>query len=160
MEFIDGVDLRRAIAEGGSLPIAALFRLGEELAQALHHANEHGVIHRDVKAENILLQPWPDAPDGWPWKSKLADLGLARGGQASGDQQLTMSGVVVGTPATMAPEQIDHPESVDFRADMYGLGCVLFQAATGKPAFAGNSFCCHRHGKEQRNRTRRTQRAA
>ena len=141
MEYIDGMDLRDAITDQGPLPEKALLRLGHEMASALQHANEHNIIHRDVKPDNILLQPLSDGEDQWPWRAKLADLGLARPQQtALGDQNITAAGMVVGTPSTMAPEQIDQPDTVDFRADMYGLGCVLFQAATGEAAFSASSF--------------------
>ena len=140
MEFIDGMDLRSAIEQQGALPETAVKRLGREMAAALNHASEHGIIHRDVKPENILLQPQSPSDDAWPWRGKLADLGLARPSQPVDNHQITASGMVLGTPATMAPEQIDQPDAVDFRADMYGLGCVLFEAATGKPAFQADSF--------------------
>jgi hypothetical protein len=94
-------------------------------------------VHRDVKAENVLLQPQA-GDDEFPFRAKLVDLGLAR--PLAFDVQLsgaTPFGVVLGTPVTMAPEQFDAPHSVDHRADIYGLGCVLYLALTGVQPFAG-----------------------
>ena len=78
-------------------------------------------------------------PDG-AWTAKLADLGLARPSQSIKGQDLTVAGQILGTPSTMAPEQFDDPDSVDQRADIYGLGCVLHHALTGEAAFTGSTF--------------------
>ena len=141
MEFVDGPNLRTWIDEHGPLPTAAVLRLGQELAQALGHAHEAGIIHRDVKPENVLLarDPKVAADASFPFIAKLTDLGLARPAAATGDMNLTRQGMVLGTPATMAPEQLDNPEGVDFRADIYGLGCVLFHALTGRAAYQGTT---------------------
>ncbi len=142
MECIDGPNLKQWIAEHGPLTQAQALSLTADLAAALEHAHGRGVIHRDVKPENVLLQRRADAAadEPFPYIPKLADLGLARPQRDLGDATLTRSGVIMGTPATMAPEQFDDPDGVDFRADIYGLGCVLFHALAGRPAFSGNSF--------------------
>ncbi len=142
MEFIDGPTLRQWIDKHGPLEPADALRLGSQLAEALGHAHRAGIIHRDVKPENVLLARDPHAAEGarLPWLAKLVDLGLARPAQAAGDMNLTRQGVVLGTPATMAPEQFDDPEGVDFRADIYGLGCVLYHALTGHPAFHADTI--------------------
>ncbi len=138
MEFVDGPDLKKHVDATGPLAPAEAARLVAEIAEGLRHAHAQGIIHRDVKPENILLAKRPDGM----WTAKLADLGLARPSQPvkGSGHDLTVSGLVLGTPATMAPEQFDNPDAVDQRADIYGLGCVLHHALTGEPAFAGCSF--------------------
>jgi hypothetical protein len=137
MELVDGPTLRSWLDDHGPMPVAVALRLVRDLALALQHAFERGIIHRDVKPENVLLKPDPAAPDAaFPWRAMLADLGLARPLEI--DPRLSMAtpaGAVLGTPETMAPEQVDAPAQVDHRADFYGLGCVLYHAVTGRPAF-------------------------
>ena len=147
MEYIDGPNLREWIEKNGHLPLQAALILCREMAEALQHALEvgiqrrkSGIIHRDVKPDNVLLERKENvAPnDPFPFIAKLADLGLARAITADSNRiRLTQQGTVIGTPATMAPEQFDDPDNIDFRADIYGLGCVLFHALTGQPAFQG-----------------------
>jgi predicted Ser/Thr protein kinase len=121
MEFVDGVNLRHAI-RAGITPAQALL-LVPKVCEALQFAHDHGVLHRDIKPENILLDT-----RGNP---KLADFGIAKIGndQTSG---LTLSGAQLGTAAYMAPEQIEHPSTVDHRADIYSLGVVLYEMLTGE----------------------------
>ena len=138
MEYIDGPDLRKWVDMHGPLDQRAALAIIRDLAQALGHAHRNGIIHRDVKPENVLLARQPDgATQEFPMIAKLADLGLARPTHAGGDMNLTRQGTIMGSPATMAPEQFDDPDNVDFRADIYGLGCVLYHALTGQPAFTG-----------------------
>ena len=139
MEFIDGPTLKDWVAENGRVPVRNALALTRDLAKALDHAHESGIIHRDVKPENVLLARTP-AESPFPFIAKLVDLGLARPSQPAGDMNLTRQGAVLGTPATMAPEQFDDPENVDYRADIYGLGCVLYHALVGKPAFEGKTL--------------------
>jgi hypothetical protein len=135
MEFIDGPNLRDHVQKQGVLVPADAVAVVRDLARALAHAHASGIIHRDVKPENVLLAPTGKA-GAFPWTAKLVDLGLARpSGKDNGEMNLTMQGMLMGTPATMAPEQFDDPDHVDFRADIYGLGCVLYHALTGSPAF-------------------------
>lgn len=137
MEFIDGPDLQDRVSSRGPLEPEAALAMTRELALALQHGQEAAIIHRDVKPQNVLLQQ----VSGAGMRAKLADLGLARCSEDSGEgPELTTQGSVMGTPTTMAPEQFDAPESVDHRADIYGLGCVLFFALTGKPAFEGKTL--------------------
>ncbi len=142
MEFIDGPTLKSWIEQHGRVPLRRALALVSDLARALDHANQNGIIHRDVKPENVLLAKQPTAIDNdpFPFTAKLVDLGLARPSQTGGDMNLTRQGTVLGTPATMAPEQFDDPDHVDFRSDIYGLGCVLFNALVGKPAFEGKNL--------------------
>jgi serine/threonine-protein kinase len=142
MEFVDGPNLNRWIAEHGALAVPAALRLTRELASALGHAADLGVIHRDVKPENVLLEtPKSTRVDlAFPYVPKLGDLGLARMTYETGDLGLTRHGAVMGTLGTMAPEQFDAPDAVDFRADIYGLGCVLYHMLTGGPAFTSTKL--------------------
>ena len=142
MEFIDGPNLWHHIRAHGALSPLAVVQIIRDIASALRYAQVKGIIHRDVKPENILLAPGGPAgpPADFPFIAKLVDLGLARPVAAIGAAGLTQQGVILGTPSTMAPEQFDDPEAVDHRADMYGLGCVGFQALTGEPAFRGTSL--------------------
>ena len=142
MEFIDGPTLTDWLLEKGRMPVLAALGIIRDLARALDYAHESGIIHRDVKPENVLLarkaNPAPD--DTFPFTAKLVDLGLARPSAGTGDMNRTRQDTVLGTPATLAPEQFDDPDHVDYRADIYGLGCVLFHALTGRPAFTGTTL--------------------
>jgi len=145
MELVEGCSLAQWVERAGPLGEDRALRVIADLADALEHAHAAGMIHRDVKPENVLLQTTPAPADGGPFTVKLADLGLARveSSAAAGDVgsgALTAAGVILGTPVTMAPEQFDDPESVDHRADIYGLGCVLYFALTGAQAFAGKTL--------------------
>ncbi len=121
MEFVDGVNLRQAIRSGIS-PEQALL-LVPKVCEALQFAHDHGVLHRAIKPENILLDT-----RGNP---KLADFGIAKLGDDN-STGLTLSGAQLGTAAYMAPEQIEHPATVDHRADIYSLGVVLYEMLTGE----------------------------
>lgn len=140
MEFIDGPNLKNWVAEHGPLSERDALRMVRELAQALGHAHTNGIIHRDVKPENVLLSKREGDSSIFPYQAKLVDLGLARPQGTGSDMNLTGAGQIMGTPSTMAPEQFDDPEGVDFRADIYGLGCVLYHVLTGHPAYKGNSL--------------------
>lgn len=140
MEFIDGPNLKHWVAEHGPLKAQDALRVTRELAQALSHAHQNGIIHRDVKPENVLLAKREGDTSDFPFQAKLVDLGLARPQGTGSDMNLTGTGQVMGTPTTMAPEQFDDPDGVDFRADIYGLGCVLYHALIGRPAFEGRTL--------------------
>ncbi len=146
MEFIDGPTLGEWITENGPLPPKDAVEVCRLMAEALACAYRSGIIHRDVKPPNVLLRHVQDGGGEFPFEPMLADLGLAR---ASGEMptafdmtlpELTVQGAVMGSPPTMAPEQFDDPDSVDFRTDIYGLGCVLYHALTGKLAFPQGSL--------------------
>jgi len=148
MEYIDGPDLMSWIEKNGPLGPAQAVAVCKDVAAALAYAYRSGIIHRDIKPANVLLQRDAHASSGavFPWKSKLADLGLARPESKEQTaieltaQGLTVQGTVMGSPPTMAPEQFDSPDQVDFRTDIYGLGCVLFHCLTGKLAFPQSSL--------------------
>ncbi|HTL51438.1 MAG TPA: serine/threonine-protein kinase [Planctomycetota bacterium] len=142
MEYIDGPNLRQWIGKNGRLDELHALEVGRCLLEALSYAHERDIIHRDVKPENVLLQKLTgkEAVDAqFPFKVKLVDLGLARPSSKDSaqtrDMALTVQGTIMGTPATMAPEQFDDPDNVDFKADIYGVGCVLYHALTGEPAY-------------------------
>jgi Protein kinase domain len=137
MELVEGPNLEQWITQNGPVPMRSAVRIASQLAAALGHACDLGVIHRDIKTANILLE----ASNGssldplFPFVPKLGDLGLARMVAGTTDLAQTAPGAVMGTPSTMAPEQFDAPDAVDFRADIYGLGCVLYEMLTGAPAY-------------------------
>jgi formylglycine-generating enzyme required for sulfatase activity/dienelactone hydrolase len=128
MPFVQGPTLSEHLKEKGPLPIEEALRLGRRVAEALAHAHERGLVHRDVKPGNVLLS------QGQPM---VADFGLATSGGAE-DANLTQPGVVMGTPFYMAPEQVEGG-AVDARSDVYALGCVLFEMLAGSPPFTGDS---------------------
>ncbi len=124
MEYVDGVNLRQAM-KAGRFTAAQALGLVPKICEALQFAHEEGVLHRDIKPENILL----DARG----RVKIADFGIAKlMGDGSSDRSLTVSGATLGTPAYMAPEQIENPTEVDHRADIYSLGVVLYELLTGE----------------------------
>ena len=124
MEYVDGVNLRQAMRAGGISSGEALSII-PKLCDALHYAHESGVLHRDIKPENILLDS--------QGRVKIADFGLAlMAGDAAPGATLTRSGVRLGTPHYMAPEQVETPHQVDHRADIYSLGVVFYELLTGE----------------------------
>ena len=129
MPFVEGETLRARLEREGALPAEAALRLTREIADALDHAHRHGVIHRDVKPENILVS------DG---HALLADFGIAKAVADAGDR-LTATGLSLGTPAYMSPEQATADHRIDARTDIYSLGCVLHEMLAGEPPFTGPS---------------------
>jgi serine/threonine protein kinase len=129
MELLEGEPLDRWLDRVQVSPVDEVLRIGREIALALAAAHARGLVHRDVKPANIWLE-------GPARRVKLLDFGLAR--PQTGDSQLTNPGMVVGTPMYMAPEQA-MGESIDGRADLFSLGCVLYRMATGRPPFEGKS---------------------
>ena len=126
MDLLKGETLDHYLKEKGEISIELAVRIGREIAEGLQAAHAEGLIHRDIKPANI----WLEMPKG---RVKILDFGLAR--QEHGDSQLTESGAAVGTPAYMPPEQARGV--ADRRADLFGLGCVLYQMLTGQMPFAG-----------------------
>ncbi len=126
MELVDGPTLETHIAREAPLSSAAIVTIGRGIAHGLAAAHEEGVVHRDLKPANILV-----APDGTP---KIADFGMARASSLAGVDRDAMT--VLGTPDYMAPESIE-PLDVDARSDLYALGCILFEMATGRPPYDG-----------------------
>ncbi|HEV8358032.1 MAG TPA: protein kinase [Gemmatimonadales bacterium] len=128
MPFIDALTLRQRLEQQAPLPVREAVGIARDVARALAHAHAHGVIHRDVKPENIML------PGG---EAVVTDFGIARMLDPGAAPQLTEVGVIVGTPRYMSPEQA--AGSFDDRADVYSLGCVLYEMLVGHPPFAGNT---------------------
>jgi serine/threonine-protein kinase len=140
-ELIRGQSLRTLLSKRTVLPPEIGACIGVELASALHHAHERGVIHRDVKPENVLFQiPWvdqphPESPEHALACVKLTDFGIAK---LLDQQGVTSTGQVLGSPAYMAPEQIDG-DAVDVRADVFGLGVLLYECMAGRLPFDGKT---------------------
>jgi len=128
MPFIDGETLRARLAREHQLPIADAVRIATEAADALDYAHRRGVVHRDIKPENILLH------DG---HALVADFGIALAVEQAGGSRMTQTGLSLGTPAYMAPEQAMGERSVDARADIYALGAVTYEMLAGEPPFTG-----------------------
>jgi TolB-like protein/Flp pilus assembly protein TadD/tRNA A-37 threonylcarbamoyl transferase component Bud32 len=128
MPCVDGGSLRQRLNEEGSLPVADAVRITGEVADALSSAHERGVVHRDIKPENILLE------HGHP---VVADFGMARASAVMRTAYTTGSGIALGTPAYMSPEQASGESTVDHRADQYALACVLYEMLAGHPPFVG-----------------------
>jgi hypothetical protein len=130
LPLLKGESLEARLQRQRPLPLAEALRIGREMAEGLTAAHEVGLVHRDVKPDNV----WLAAPGG---RVKLLDFGLAR--LAEGDATMTRSGAVLGTPAYMAPEQIGDPRKVDGRADLFSLGAVLYELLAGRRAFQGQT---------------------
>jgi serine/threonine-protein kinase len=124
MPLIDGESLRQRLDREKQLPVEVSVRIAEQAARALDHAHRQGVLHRDIKPENILLQ------DG---EVLVADFGIALALSHVDADRLTGTGVSVGTPAYMSPEQISGERQLDARTDLYSLGCVLYEMLAGTP---------------------------
>ncbi len=129
MPFVEGESLRDRLRRERQLPVEDALRVAREAAQALQYAHEHGIVHRDIKPENLLL-----TRDG---NTLVADFGIARALSGAGDERLTETGLAVGTPAYMSPEQSAGDKSLDARTDVYSLAAVLFEMLSGEPPFTG-----------------------
>ncbi|HET6576973.1 MAG TPA: protein kinase [Gemmatimonadales bacterium] len=128
MPYVEGESLRDRLRREGQQPLADALRWTAELADALTYAHAQGIVHRDIKPENVLLSAG---------HALLADFGVARALEAGGSDRLTETGLVLGTPAYMSPEQSLGSAAVDGRSDLYSLGCVLYELLTGEPPYTG-----------------------
>ena len=129
MPYVQGASLRARLTRELQLPIADAVRIGVEIASALDYAHRHGVVHRDIKPDNVLFHDD---------RAMVADFGIALArSQATGATRITRSGVSLGTPAYMSPEQASGSQNVDARTDIYALGVVLYEMLSGEPPFNG-----------------------
>jgi tetratricopeptide (TPR) repeat protein len=128
MPYVKGESLRAHLDSSRQLPLDEALRLATEVAHALDYSNRQGIVHRDIKPENILLA------DG---HAVVADFGIARAIRAAGGERLTQTGVTLGSPPYMSPEQGAGSEDVDGRSDLYSLGCLLYEMLAGQPPFSG-----------------------
>ena len=128
MPYVEGESLRTKLQREKQLPLDEALRIAREVADALDCAHVHGVVHRDVKPANILLESG---------HAVVVDFGIARAISAAGGEALTETGTTVGTPAYMSPEQAAGSANVDGRSDLYSLGCVLYEMLAGQPPFSG-----------------------
>lgn len=128
MPYVEGETLRQRLDREGQLPVGEAVYLAREIADALAYAHDHGVVHRDVRPENILLQSG---------HALVADFGIARALEASAGDQVSTVGLVLGHPAYMSPEQARGTPELDARSDIYSLGCVLYEMLAGSPPFSG-----------------------
>ena len=128
MPFVDGESLRDRLTREKQLPIADAVRIATETADALEYAHQHGVIHRDIKPENILLHGG---------HALVADFGIALAASKTGGARMTETGMSLGTPQYMSPEQAMGERELDARTDVYALGCTTYEMLTGEPPFTG-----------------------
>ncbi|PYP56819.1 MAG: hypothetical protein DMD40_09705 [Gemmatimonadetes bacterium] len=130
MPYLEGESLRDRLNREQQLPVNEAVRIAREVASALSYAHSHDVVHRDIKPENILVSGG---------EAVVADFGIARAIVAAGPEKLTDTGLAVGTPGYMSPEQATAHVQIDGRADTYALGCVLYEMLAGHPPFLGTT---------------------
>jgi serine/threonine-protein kinase len=135
MPFVDGETVYDRVRREGRFPLADALRITHDVASALGYAHDRGILHRDVKPENLLLTNGPG-----PVRALVADFGLARAIGLANYQRLTETGIIVGTVFYMSPEQLREERNLDQRADIYSLGCILYEMLTGAPPFTGSSI--------------------
>jgi len=128
MPYVEGESLRDRLSREKQLPLDDALQIAREVADALSYAHSHDVIHRDVKPENVLLEAG---------HAVVSDFGIARAITAAGTEKLTETGIALGTPAYMSPEQGAGRGVVDGRSDVYSLGCMLYEMLAGEPPFGG-----------------------
>src|SRR5713101_7562275 len=130
MPYVEGESLRDRLNREHQLPLDDALQFTREVADALAYAHSRDVIHRDIKPENILLSRG---------HAIVADFGIARAISAAGGGNLTETGISIGTPAYMSPEQATGSKQLDGRSDIYSLGCVLYEMLVGDPPFTGTT---------------------
>ncbi len=131
MPFVEGESLGDLMDREHQQPLLDAVRIAREVAEALHHAHGHGMIHRDIKPDNIMIA------DG---HAVVTDFGIARAVDVAAGEKLTQTGMVVGTPEYMSPEQVSAEAALDGRTDVYSLGCVLYEMVVGEVPFPGPSL--------------------
>ncbi len=131
MEFVQGHDVYALLEQRGRLPETEVLSIMEQIASALDHIHGERLVHRDIKPENIIVTAHGIA--------KLADMGLAMDNQTQGRRRITRSGIAMGTPFYLSPEQIEGKTNIDIRADIYALGATVYEMITGRPPFDGET---------------------
>jgi serine/threonine-protein kinase len=131
LPYIDGESLRDRLVREGELPVSEVVRILRDIVDALAHAHDHGLVHRDIKPDNVMLSGR---------HALVTDFGVAKAvSEATGRHQLTTIGVALGTPAYMSPEQAEASEHIDHRADIYAVGAMAYELLAGASPFAGRS---------------------
>ena len=130
MPYVEGEALRTRLEREKQLPLEDALQIAREVAEALSYAHSHNVLHRDIRPENILLESG---------HAVVADFGIARAITAAGGRRLTPTGIAVGSPAYMSPEQAAADEELDGRSDLYSLACVVYEMLAGQPPFTGRT---------------------
>jgi serine/threonine protein kinase len=149
MEYVEGDDLDKVVKQQGPLPVAHACYYAYHAALGLQHAHEHQMVHRDIKPHNLIL-----SRQGKKHIVKVLDFGLAKATrEGNTDPALTGEGMMLGTPAYIAPEQARDAAGADIRADIYSLGCTLYYLLTGTPPFPGTSAIQVLHGHLMREAT-------
>jgi len=130
MPYVEGQSLRDRLDREGPLPLEDALLIAADVAEALRYAHAHDVVHRDIKPENILLVRE---------RAVVVDFGIARAVTQAGGERLTATGIAVGTPVYMSPEQAGAEPRIDGRSDIYSLGCVVYEMLAGHPPFTGST---------------------
>ena len=137
MEYLEGEPLDRRLARAGRLPVAEAMRLCRQIASSLAAAHAQRIVHRDLKPENVFLVRDGEVATGE--RSKILDFGIAKLSDEHPGKLKTSTGVLMGTPVYMSPEQCRGVSEIDHRADIYSLGCVMFRLVTGRAPFEGEA---------------------
>jgi TolB-like protein/tRNA A-37 threonylcarbamoyl transferase component Bud32 len=130
MPYVEGESLEDRMAREGPFPVGEALRIAREVAAALAYAHQHGVVHRDIKPANVMLSAG---------EAVVADFGIAKAITDAGHEKLTQTGIAIGSPVYMSPEQATGERELDGRSDIYSLGCVVYEMLTGEPPVMGNT---------------------